>query len=201
MPRLSNLLDFPALYRLWQAPFAAAKLRPLRQQNNLKTARRVLDVGCGPGTNSTVFSHTDYLGLDLNERYIKLARQRYRGRFEVADVRSYQPPAGEAYDFILLNSFLHHIDDENTDRILANMNSLLSDDGYVHILELVMPDKACISRWLARHDRGEYPRPLEKWKEIFSAHFHTVTLQPYPLGLGGITLWNMVYFKGRRHDV
>ena len=41
---------------------------------------------------------------------------------------------------------------------------------------------------------------VERWKEIFSAHFNTVTLQPYPLGLGGITLWNMVYFKGRRKD-
>jgi len=200
MARLTDILGFPAVYRLWQAPFAAAKLRPLRQQNDLETVRRVLDVGCGPGTNSTVFSHTDYLGLDLNERYIELARRRYRGRFEVADVRSYRAPAGEAYDFILLNSFLHHIDDENTDRILANMNSLLSDDGHVHILELVLPEQASISRWLARHDRGEFPRPLERWKEIFSVHFDTVILHPYPLGLGGITLWNMVYFKGRRKD-
>lgn len=200
MARLTDILGFPAVYRLWQAPFAAAKLRPLRQQNDLGTVRRVLDVGCGPGTNSTVFSHTDYLGLDLNERYIELARRRYRGRFKVADVRSYRAPAGEAYDFILLNSFLHHIDDENTDRILANMNSLLSDDGHVHILELVLPEQTSISRWLARHDRGKFPRPLERWKHIFSVHFDTVTLKPFPLGLGGITLWNMVYFKGRRKD-
>ena len=200
MARLTNILDFPSVYRLWQAPFASAKLRPLRHDNDLRDAQRVLDVGCGPGTNSPVFSHTDYLGLDLNERYIEQARRRYQGRFEVADVRSYQAPAGESYDFILLNSFLHHIDDQDTSKILANMDSLLSDDGHVHILELVLPERASISRWLARHDRGKFPRSLERWKQIFSDQFDTVTLKPFPLGLCGITLWNMVYFKGRRKD-
>ncbi len=70
MARLTDILNFPSVYRLWQAPFASAKLRPLQHDNDLCNARRVLDVGCGPGTNSPVFSHTDYLGLDLNERYI-----------------------------------------------------------------------------------------------------------------------------------
>ena len=200
MAGLTDILDFPAAYRLWQAPFARAKLQPIRHHNDLRQVRRVLDVGCGPGTNSTVFSHTDYLGLDLNERYIERAQQHYQGRFEVADVRSYQAPAGESYDFILLNSFLHHIDDQNTGKILANMDSLLSGDGHVHILELVLPERASISRWLARHDRGEFPRPLERWTDIFSTYFEPVTVKPYCLGLGGITLWNMVYFKGRRKD-
>ena len=200
MAQLTDILDFPSVYRLWQAPFASAKLRPLQQDNDLCNARRVLDVGCGPGTNSPVFSHTDYLGLDLNERYIEQARRRYQGRFEVADVRSYQAPAGESYDCILLNSFLHHIDDDNSARILANMNSLLSENGHVHILELVMPARASISRWMARHDRGDYPRQLEKWNEMFTSQFDTVTFEPYPLGRCGITLWDMVYFKGRRKD-
>ena len=200
MARLTDILDFPSVYRLWQAPFASAKLRPLQHDNDLCNARRVLDVGCGPGTNSPVFSHTDYLGLDLNERYIEQAQRRYQGRFEVADVRSYQAPAGESYDFILLNSFLHHIDDQNTSKILANMDSLLSDDGHVHILELVLPERASVSRWLARHDRGKFPRSLERWKQIFSDQFDTVTLKPFSLGLCGITLWNMIYFKGRRKD-
>jgi len=200
MARLTDILNFPAVYRLWQAPFASAKLRPLQQENDLCNARRVLDVGCGPGTNSPVFSHTDYLGLDLNERYIEQAQRRYQGGFEVADVRSYQAPAGESYDFILLNSFLHHIDDQNTSKILANMDSLLSDDGHVHILELVLPERASVSRWLARHDRGKFPRSLERWKQIFSDQFDTVTLKPFSLGLCGITLWNMIYFKGRRKD-
>ncbi|MCH2210956.1 MAG: class I SAM-dependent methyltransferase [Fuerstiella sp.] len=200
MFQITNILDHPAVYRLWQSPFSDKKLRLLKKYNALDQMRRVLDVGCGPGTNSSLFSHTDYLGLDLNDRYIEMARDRYKGRFEVADVRRYKSPTGATYDCILLNSFLHHIDDDNTASILANMSSLLSDDGYIHIIDLVLPKRASISRWLAQNDRGDYPRPLERWTEIFSSHFETHTLEAFPVGCFGVTLWNLVYFKGRRKD-
>ncbi len=46
-------------------------------------------------------------------------------------------------------------------------------------------------------DRGEYPRPLEEWREHFTSAFEPVVFEPYPLGAAGMTLWNMIYFKGR----
>jgi len=197
MPQLTNVLDQPVVYQLWQAPFVAAKLRPFVRNNDLTDVRRVLDVGCGPGTNSSVFSHTEYLGLDMNPRYIEIARQRHRGDFQVADVREYQSSTGDLYDCIFINSFLHHIDDENTTSILQNMHSLLSDDGHINILELVMPETASIGRWLARHDRGDFARSVERWHDIFQTQFEPVIFEPYNVGLAGVTLWNMVYFKGR----
>jgi hypothetical protein len=33
---------------------------------------------------------------------------------------------------------------------------------------------------------------------MFAESFEPVVFEPYPLGLAGVTLWNMVYFKGRR---
>jgi hypothetical protein len=73
----------------------------------------------------------------------------------------------------------------------------LTDDGHVHILDLVLPIRPSVSRLLARADRGDYPRPLEQWRELFTAVFDPVVFEPYPLGAAGVTLWNMVYFKGR----
>lgn len=29
-------------------------------------------------------------------------------------------------------------------------------------------------------------------------HFDPVIVEPHPLGLGGVAMWNMVYFKERR---
>lgn len=193
----SGIMNHVMAYRLWQAPFVEKKLRPVRQHNDLRRARRVLDVGCGPGTNTRHFSSSEYLGLDWNQSYIEYARQQYRKEFITTDVCSYVPPGGIRFDFILVNSVLHHIDDENTLGILARLHDLLTEDGHIHILDLVMPEKPSIARLLAQWDRGDFARPLDQWRHIFSENFQPVHFEPYPVTAFGVTLWNMVYFKGR----
>ncbi len=153
------LFEIPWVYRAWQAPFRERKLAPIRRHNDLTSVRRVLDVGCGPGTNAPHFRGMDYLGLDINPAYVERARTRYGMRFEVADVTRHEV-RGEPFDFILVNSLFHHIDDEGCDRILGHLATLLTDDGRIHVLDLVLPPDASPARLLARMDRGDHPRPL-----------------------------------------
>jgi SAM-dependent methyltransferase len=195
---LSSVLDWVAAYRLWQAPFVEKKLDAIRRHGGFSSARRVLDVGCGPGINTRHFLDADYLGLDLNPAYVDFARRRYGKTFLVADVRHYVAPEGATFDFILVNSFFHHVDDESARRILANLSTLLTDDGSVHILDLVLPREPGPARTLARWDRGRYARPLESWDRLFAESFEPVLFDPFPLTLFGVTLWEMVYFQGRR---
>jgi SAM-dependent methyltransferase len=197
MKSLSGVMKNTTAYRLWQAPFAEQKLKPILAHNDLTTVRRVLDVGCGPGTNTPHFSSADYLGVDMNEKYIEYARAKFGRAFVAADVTSCQVGEGQRFDFILCNSFFHHIDTPGTRRILAHLATLLSDDGYVHVLDLVLPPRPSIGKLLARLDRGDWPRPLDEWRALFSESFEPVLFEPYPLGAFGVTLWNMVYFKGR----
>lgn len=184
-------------YRLWQAPFAEQKFAPVLAHNDLSRVRRVLDVGCGPGTNAHHFAGADYLGIDRNAEYIEYARKHHPGNFSVADVTGYSAAPGEQFDFILVNSFLHHIDTPNVCRILARLSALLTNDGCVHILDLVLPRNMSLALLLARMDRGKFPRPLEQWSEVFGRTFTPAFFEPYPLKALGVTLWNMVYFKGQ----
>ncbi len=194
--RITSVLGHPTAYRIWQSPFVQAKLDPILRNNDLSQVRRVLDVGCGPGTNAGIFQHVDYLGLDLNPLYIAQAKKRFGDRFAVADVCTYEAPSDQKYDFILMNSLLHHIDTEHVHRILEQLKKQLTPDGHIHILDLVLPATTSVARTLARADRGDFPRPLEQWQEIFTKHFKSVRFEPYPLTMVGLTLWNMVYFKG-----
>jgi SAM-dependent methyltransferase len=195
---IKRLLEHSSVYSLWQRPFALRKFEPILRHNRMDAVRRVLDVGCGPGTNTPFFEHADYLGIDWNPRYVEAARRRHRRQFITADVTEYRVEAGERFDFILLNSLLHHIDTDGTERLLRHLSDLLADDGHIHILDLVLPEGDGISRRLAEWDRGDYPRPLDSWRELFEAAFKPVVFEPYGLRTGGIVLWNMVYFKGRK---
>jgi SAM-dependent methyltransferase len=198
MKVLTRFLEHSSVYRLWQRPFAAAKFAPVLAANRFESIRRVLDVGCGPGTNAGWFAHTEYLGLDWNPRYIEAARKRHKGNFIVADVTRYNVTERDRFDFILVNSLLHHLDDEATGRLLRHLSGLLAVDGHVHILELVRPDRSYIAGRLAEWDRGDFPRPLDHWRAIFNSAFQPVLFQPYSVGIGGVALWEMVYFKGSR---
>ena len=191
-----GILARPAVYRMWQAPFVDAKFEPILRHNDLGRVRRVLDAGCGPGTNAHLFHGMDYVGLDLNPAYIESARKRHPLRFEVADLCTWEPPNGERFDFILVNSLLHHIDDHSVHRLLGQLSTLLTSDGHIQIVDLVLPPKVSIPRTLALADRGDYPRSLEHWQTIFAEHFRPVVFEPFALRLSGISLWSLVYFKG-----
>ncbi len=193
----SRLLERTFVYRMWQAPFAEQKFAPVLANNDLRRVRRVLDVGCGPGTSTGHFTGTDYLGIDINENYIRDARLRHRRNFLAVDVRSYVADPGDHYDFVLANSFLHHLNTEDVLGVLSHMRSLLTEDGTFHTLELVMPKEKSIARFLAQWDRGKFARSEDEWQSIFGELFDPMVVEFYPVTGMGTTLWNMVYFKGR----
>lgn len=198
MRALNYLLEQTAVYSLWQAPFANAKLAPLLANDAISRARRVLDVGCGPGTNTHLFAHTDYLGIDINPLYISHARRKHNRPFMVADVISYEENPAIPYDFILVNSFLHHLETTACSKILQRLQTWLSEDGRIHLLELVLPKDAPFAHFMARADRGEFARPIAEWRDLFEKHLDIVQFEPYPLGPFGLTFWSMVYCKGKR---
>jgi SAM-dependent methyltransferase len=198
----SSMMDFllsrSSVYRLWQAPFADAKLAPVLADTDFLQAHRVLDVGCGPGTNTRHFQRAEYLGLDLNPRYIEFARRHYGGEFVVADATKNQIPGSERFDLILINSLLHHVDDNGVLAVLESAARLLSDQGYAYILDLVLPEEASIARKLALCDRGAYPRSLDHWRLLFERCLIPVKFETYCITFLGIVLWKMIYLKARR---
>jgi SAM-dependent methyltransferase len=194
---LTYLLEQTPVYSLWQAPFITDKLTPVLAHNDMARVRRVLDVGCGPGTNTDFFRGADYLGVDINPGYIESAQRKHKRRFVVADVTAYDDQAAGKFDFILINSFLHHVDDADADKVLARMAGWLTPDGYIHIVEVVLPGDRSIAQLLASWDRGSHTRSLERWRTLFERHLEIAVFETYSLKLIGARLWSMVYCKGR----
>ncbi len=190
---IDRVMEQPWVYRLWQAPFADNKFTPVQRYLDRSPARRVLDVGCGPGTNAARFSQAEYVGIDINEKYLSMGRSRHPGRFIQADIATADLSHLGGFDTILVNSFLHHLPDESVDGVLAGIASLLEPGGRVHILELVLPEQRNLARLMARLDRGQYARSINAWQDRFERHFEPAVVEPYMLGRW---LWAMIYFQG-----
>jgi SAM-dependent methyltransferase len=185
---VDRLLESSVVYALWQSPFASQKFAPVALALAHRPATRVLDVGCGPGTNARWFADVDYVGVDINHDYLALARSRYKGSFIAADLETDDLSTLGLFDVILVNSVLHHLPDDTTRRVLAQLRLRLAPNGRIHVLELVLP------AWLlAKLDRGKYPRPIEQWRALLAEHFTVEEFRPYALGP---RLWSMVYFQG-----
>ena len=95
----------------WHIPAAAqfAEARGLR----------VLEIGCGLGTDGAQFAKAgaNYTGVDLTEAAIELARKRFElfglnGAFQVADAERLDFPH-ESFDLVYSHGVLHHTPDIN----------------------------------------------------------------------------------------
>ncbi|MEA1926923.1 MAG: class I SAM-dependent methyltransferase, partial [Candidatus Auribacterota bacterium] len=108
MKLIESLLNNPLLYRLHASGVDRAKFAAIRKIRDDFNGLKVLDLGCGPGNTTDIFSGGDYTGVDINERYIKIAAARYPGyRFIAGDAGEVE--WGRGFDIILINSFFHHI--------------------------------------------------------------------------------------------
>ena len=94
---------------------------------------RVLEVGCGLGTDGAQFARAgaDYTGVDLTESAVELARRRFElfglaGKFEVADAEGLEF-ADESFDLVYAHGVLHHTPDAG--RAVREMRRVLRPGG------------------------------------------------------------------------
>lgn len=191
---IGDLLSHPAVYRLWQSPFAAQKLKPVVESGRVSAARRVLDLGCGPGTNARSFDRAEaYVGIDLSEAYVAYASKHFSGDFRVADVTVGQPDLGK-FDLVLMNSLMHHLDDVSAGLLLSRIPALVAPGGEVQIIDLVLAE-AGLPRRLAPADRGAFPRSVDSWREMVSSAMQATEVSSFHVGLGPLAFWELVHVR------
>lgn len=193
---IKRLWDLSAVYRTWQLPFERQKFAPVGRFLQDADVKSVLDVGCGPGTNAAQFTDVRYVGVDLNPAYIRSATRRHGNRFVVGDAAARLPDHGAPYDVILINSLLHHLDDDAVTAVLRAATPMLAPDGAVHVLDLELPAERGIARFLALNDRGDHVRSRDAWLALLGGALQIETFEPYPLAVAGHALWNMFYVRG-----
>ena len=163
--RLWDLLDRPAVWSatriVLDAAFGVYRKRRavLEEWGVLAGGPSVLDIGCGIGQFAAL-AEGDYLGIDVNEHYIRHAQRRHRDSgkaFRAMDVRELLEQ-DHTYDVVVMVDFLHHLDDEGCLALLSAARRLAR--RHVASFEPITEQTNRAGRWIVTHDRGAHVRPL-----------------------------------------
>lgn len=152
-------------------------LRELRAENFFDPGRSYLDVGCGTGFLRDHLREADYLGVDLNPKYIAAARRKRGDCFQVGNALELdQIP--RRFDRVVCVGLLHHLDDGQVRKALRQCCARLKPGGEIFILDALMPEgKNRVGRALRESDNGAFVRPLAEWKALFAAELEVRALR------------------------
>lgn len=137
--------------------FIIDKLKTTVRQYLKADQHRVIDIGCGPGYVLAQLAGEgfDCFGIDFNPEVIKVAREHFKIRAEVATIEELLTINAQ-YDLALLIHVLEHVSDPA--ELLRSIRRLLASGGLVFI-DLPNRNRFALRRSLKRGDypAGDYP--------------------------------------------
>ncbi|MBK5260160.1 MAG: class I SAM-dependent methyltransferase [Thermoanaerobaculia bacterium] len=179
-----RLLGWPRFYEAFQQVLGARALRKRFVDDFLRpfSGARLLDVGCGPGSLlADLPSGVEYIGFDVNPRYIEEAQRRYRGRgrFFCASIEEGLPGLGQnTFDFVVARSLLHHLNDEEANQLLASARRHLRPGGTFVSSDPTFHDgQSVMARAVISFDRGRHVRSPEAYRSLAEGSFDSVEMR------------------------
>ena len=145
--------------------------------NELALGATILDLGCGPGTDTLKLSNKNkklkIYGLDLSEELLKIASKRLpKAVFSQGDMLDGLPYENEFFDGIFSKASLLHIPKDKLETVLKEITRILKKNGILHIAI----KKGSGEKEVRENDYGyEYQRFFSYWqpeeiKNIFNKY-------------------------------
>ena len=169
---IERVSDHPVLFILCRSvlenDFRAIRA-VIRRDLVLGGRARTLDLGCGPGAFADLFVGGDYVGVDLNPRYIAHATRHRAGTFLVGDARAVDLPDGR-FDQVLVFGLLHHLGDDDVRRVLREARRMLAPGGRILAIEDIpaLSRLNVVGRLLHRVENGEHIRPPGAYSRLYA---------------------------------
>jgi SAM-dependent methyltransferase len=172
------ILSSPRVYELWISAVGGERQRQTLQRDHFRTVpgERVLDLGCGPAELLPHLADGVYAGIDISERYIAAARERYgvRGEFRVGDATAIDEDLRD-FDIVLAFGVAHHIDDAGVHQMFAGAARALKPSGRMVTVDPVFtPGQTRLARAVIERDRGRHVRTAERYAELARTAFVSV---------------------------
>jgi len=129
--------------------------------------KNVLDMGCGTGALSYLFSQKKYLGFDIDEESIRVAKKIHPGyKFQKGDATKFN--LGKKYDLVIIIGVIHHLSNAQAAKAFSNVKKHLKKDGMAVVVEAIPPISKMnfLGRFLRFMDRGDYVRDIKDYRRL-----------------------------------
>ncbi|MBK6510575.1 MAG: class I SAM-dependent methyltransferase [Haliea sp.] len=187
---ISKQMEIPKLYHFVQKVIAGPLHKKVEEMMVQEmpdiTGRKVLDVGCGLGNYSTLFSNAQYTGFDLSPAYIDYANLTFnKSNTSFSIGNAVTPPSfSENFDFIFSVGLYHHISDEETIKSLKALQRMLAEAGSIFIVDAVFPKNFNVPGYVLRKlDRGKHVRSFRAYKELLEDNFVPTAVDYHTAGV------------------
>ncbi len=132
---------------------------------------RVLDIGCGTGEFSVFFNPDNYIGVDIEKKYIDYALKNYKGKFMVVDANRL-PFNDGSFQKVVIVGVLHHLDDATSGRVLDEARRVLAPGGTFLLMEDVnRPENGFLTNLLHGLDNGKFIRTKAGYGKVLGSRF------------------------------
>ncbi len=176
-----KILGVPFIYDLFQLINGAKRRHKIMVRDYIGDVHglKVLDLGCGTCDILEYLEGCDYVGEDLDSYYIESARKKYANRkntsFICEDVNEFAARCNEKFDIVLMMGILHHINDEEVNRCMESIRSLLSDGGrFISFDGAYVDELNRFERFLLNMDRGQYVRTVNHYVKLQQNHWKNI---------------------------
>lgn len=135
---------------------------------------KVLDVGCGPADIVGHIQYGEYVGLDLNPKYIQTAQRKLypNATFICDDLDNLHSYNFGKFDRIILLGVLHHISDSQVSTLLQTLTKHLAVNGkFVTCDPAIESGQSRLARFLVTHDRGRFVRSAFQYHALIQQSF------------------------------
>jgi len=187
-----RLITIPSIYKGLMFALGAdrAITRYVHEVLQPTAGMKMLDVGCGPANVLAYLPQLDYTGIDLNEKHIAFARQRFgnRGRFLVGNVAEDLRQDEHKFDLINASGILHHLSDDEAMSLFESLKRLLKATGRIVTFDNVwLPAQRSVAKLFNRMDSGLNIRTQEAYVgllkntglDVETRIFHDLLRIPY----------------------
>ena len=167
---LHTILEIPFFYNLVQRLFNRKEAYDVWYELVGNPSNKVvLDVGCGPGTETNHFKNSrKYIGVDISKIYIEEAKKNHpdAGEFYCCSIEEISQLPVEGIDIITIKGVFHHLPDDLIRNFLNNILKKMNKGGRIITLDCAFKKGNFFTNLVVGMDRGKYVRSINGYKEL-----------------------------------